>query len=413
MLNVSHNFRWILSKKRAFIMRRISLSILAWFCFWPFLSMSQEKPPSSLALEHPPLKLSDFRPEPTLKVAETVLTHAKFPVIDLHTHFKLKLKSQEALRDFVKVMDANHIALCVSLDGGLGEQLQEHIAFLREHETRFAIFANIDWRGSGTEQEPATWACHAPNFVRHVCEQLRAAKKLGAVGLKVFKCLGLEVKNPDGSLVTVDDARWNPIWQTCGELQFPVLIHTADPPAFFQPVNARNERWEELSRHPEWSFHGEGFPTYAELMQQLLRVVERHPQTVFIGAHMASSAEDLTQLSQWLEKYPNLYVDLASRINELGRQPYTARKFILQHADRILFATDGPWPTQRLAYYWRFLETYDENFPYSEKEFPPQGFWRIHGIGLPSETLQKIYHQNALKLLPAIQEKFEKQKGAW
>ena len=138
------------------------------------------------------------------------------------------------------------------------------------------------------------------------------------------------------------------------------------------------------------------------------RVIARHPGTIFIGAHMANSPEDLATVAQWLDRYPNLYVEPASRIGELGRQPYTARKFCIKYADRILFGTDGPWPEKRLTYYWRFLETLDEYFPYSEKPFPPQGFWRIYGIGLPDAVLRKIYHENAIRLIPGLKQRVER-----
>jgi predicted TIM-barrel fold metal-dependent hydrolase len=187
-----------------------------------------------------------------------------------------------------------------------------------------------------------------------------------------------------------------------------VLIHTADPAAFFETIDERNERWEELHRRPDWSFHGPQFPKHEELLAALLRVVKRHPKTTFIGAHVASKAEDLATVGQWLDEHPNLYVDIASRIAELGRQPVTARKFFLKYQDRIIFGTDGPWPVERVRLYWRFLETEDEYFPYSEKEFPPQGFWNIYGIHLPDDVLRKVYAQNAARIIPGVQERLEK-----
>jgi predicted TIM-barrel fold metal-dependent hydrolase len=296
----------------------------------------------------------------------------------------------------------------VSLDGGLGESLAEHRAYLwTKHPDRFVIFANIDWQGAGQPKDPASWDCQRPDFGRRMAAALAEAKQQGASGLKVFKSLGLEHCNPDGSLIRVDDPRWDPIWTACGELGFPVLIHTADPKAFFLPIDAANERWEELSRHPDWSFHGPGFPTYVQLLEQFIAVVKRHPATTFIGAHVASSAEDLGQVGRWLDAYPNLNVDIAARIAELGRQPFTARKFFERYADRILFATDGPRVAERLNYHWRFLETQDEYFPYAENAFPPQGFWRIYGVDLPDDVLRKVYYRNAERLIPGIRERYE------
>ena len=351
-----------------------------------------------------------FRPRPMLKVAEHPLTRAKFPVVDVHVHPRIRLHSSpKLLDDFVKLMDAQNIAVCVSLDGGLGTALEEHRDYLwANHRDRFVIFANIDWKGDGKPDDPATWDCQRPDFGRRMAAALAQAKEQGAVGLKVFKNLGLVYRNPDGSLIRVDDPRWDPIWQACGELGFPVLIHTADPKAFFLPIDATNERWEELKRHPDWSFHGPGYPSYDELLAQFIAIVKRHPQTTFIGAHVASSAEDLGQVGQWLDAYPNLNVDIAARIAELGRQPYTARAFFEHYADRILFATDGPRVAERLNYHWRFLETKDEYFPYAENDFPPQGFWRIYGLGLPDDVLRKVYYENAERLISGVRQRYEK-----
>jgi predicted TIM-barrel fold metal-dependent hydrolase len=356
------------------------------------------------------LALRNFRPRSQLKVAQHPRFKALFPVVDVHTHFHYKLHSSaQALDDFVALMDRHQIAVCVSLDGKLGGQLEQHRKFLwTKYEDRFVIFANVDWMGDGQEQDPATWACHRPGFAERTAEQLAAAVATGVSGLKIFKMFGLGYRNPDGSLIQIDDPRWDPIWKACGDLGIPIIIHTADPAAFFDPIDETNERWEELSRHPDWSFHGDEFPTRTELLEARNRVIARHPGTQFIGAHVANNAEDLATVGQWLDEYPNLWIEPASRIAELGRQPFTAREFLIRYADRLLFGTDGPWPETRLQLYWRFLETRDESFPYSEKPFPPQGFWQIYGVDLPAEVLRKMYHQNAAKLIPGVAQRLHK-----
>ena len=356
----------------------------------------------------PKLSLDEFRPRSMLKVHQTDIQRAKFPVIDVHSHFGYRLKgSSEKLDEFVRLMDRNNIAMCVSLDARLGDTLDEHQKYLWDkYPSRFAIFVHLDWQGDGKSDQPETWDCHRPDFARRVAQQLKEAKQQGACGLKFFKRFGLAYRNPDGTLLKIDDPRWNPIWRACGDLKLPVIIHTADPAAFFLPIDKTNERWEELSRHPDWSFPSDKFPSRESLLQARNRVIARHPRTQFIGAHGANNSEDLATVSKWLDQYPNLHVEFASRIGELGRQPYTARKFLIQYADRVIFGTDGPWPEQRLKQYWRFFETYDEYFPYSEKEFPPQGFWNIYGVGLPESVLRKIYHQNLLRLIPSLQAKF-------
>ena len=353
------------------------------------------------------IALGNFRPKPSLKVRQTLLGQAQFPVVDVHTHFRSRLKHDLGkLDEYVQLMDKHNIAVCCSLDGKLGDTLDAHLEYVgKKYPDRFNVFANVDWQGEGEADAPSTWACHQPGFGEKTARQLQLAVGYGVSGLKLFKQFGLSYRNPNGSLLTIDDPRWDPIWKACGQLGIPVIIHTADPMAFFQPIDETNERWEELFRHPEWSFPPEEYPSRESLLEARNRVIERHPRTKFIGAHMANSSEDLVTVGVWLEKYPNLYVEFASRIGELGRQPYTARRFFLKYADRILFGTDGPWPELRLTYYWRFLETYDEYFPYSEKEFPPQGFWRIYGIGLPPRILRQIYYENACRIIPGVKSK--------
>lgn len=345
---------------------------------------------------------------PRIRVPQTAIDQASFPVVDCHTHFWVKGRHDpELLKSYVAMMDRNNIAVSISLDGTLGAPLERHVAFLLDaYPERFVIFANIDFQGTGGERDYSKWECNQPHFVRNTVEQLREAASKGQIGgLKFFKDFGLRYRDANGELIRIDDPRWDPIWEVCGELGLPILMHTADPSAFFIPITETNERQRELGQHPDWSFFGEGFPSREELHVARNRVIERHPKTQFIAAHFGNDAEDLSQLAIWLDSYPNLHVEFASRINELGRQPYTARDFFVRYQDRILFGTDGPWPEKRLHAYWRFLETKDEYFPYSEKVPPPQGDWNIYGIYLDKRVLQKIYHENAARLIPGIRQR--------
>jgi predicted TIM-barrel fold metal-dependent hydrolase len=199
----------------------------------------------------------------------------------------------------------------------------------------------------------------------------------------------------------VDDPKLDPIWAVCAEFRRPVEIHTADPGAFFTPLDRFNERWHELNDHPNWLFADPKFPLREELHAQRNRVIARHPRTTFIAAHFANDAEDLATVGAWLDAYPNLYVDIDARISELGRQPYSARRFILKYQDRIMFGTDTT--PNRAAYrmYYRFLETDDEYFDPAGGHHR-QGFWMIYGIFLPGEVLEKIYATNARRLLVGL-----------
>jgi predicted TIM-barrel fold metal-dependent hydrolase len=356
-----------------------------------------------------PITIGDFQPKPQLKVFSTDIVHAKFPVVDVHSHFWIRFKHDaDSLEQYVAMMDRNNIAISVSLDGTLGQQLDDHMDYLwRNYKNRFLIFTNIDWKGTGKQDAPETWACNQPGFAKAIAFELAEAKKRGVSGLKIFKSFGLENRNSDGTFTEIDDERFDPIWEACGQLGLPVIMHTADPSAFFEPIDANNERYEELSRRPEWHFPEGKFPRRKELHTARNRLFAKHTQTTFIAAHFGNDAEDLEETSRWLSQYPNVVVEFASRISELGRQPYTAKDFFLKNSDRILFGTDGPWPESRYRAYWRFLETRDEYFAYSEKPIPPQGLWRIYGIELPDDVLEKIYSKNAIRIIPGVKERLD------
>ena len=231
---------------------------------------------------------------------------------------------------------------------------------------------------------------------------------MGAQGLKVIKNLGLEIRDPSGNLVPIDAPRFDPIWDRAGELKIPVLMHLTDPTPFFYPVDRYNERYEELREFPSWSYFGPEFPKKETLLLQREHLLEKHPKTIFIFPHMADNPENLSYIGYLLDKYSNLYVDFSSRLPELGRQPYTARKFFIKYQDRILFGSDGgygldpkgSWPAERyFRTYFEFLETSNEYFEYPLFGIQKQGGWRIYGIDLPDSVLEKIYYKNAEKIL--------------
>ncbi len=366
------------------------------------------------------ISLDEFRPRAELRTEEHLLTRAKYPCVNVHSHPD-KLSDDE-VAEMVHVMDESNIAVSVSLDGQAGPRFPEQLQrFSGQYPGRFVLFVRMDYIGEGNPDDPSTWELHRPDFGVRMADKLSEAVKLGAGGLKLLKDLGLKHKDTSGKLISPDDPRFDPVWQRAAELGVPVLWHCADPVAFFRENSVQNERWEELYRHPEWSFHGvdlshlpppknlpPGVPAaHHQLIEARNRVIARHPQTTFLCAHMADLPEDLAQLDEYLTQYPNMNVEISARISELGRQPYTARKFFLKHSDRILFGTDGVPPVTELILHWRFLETFDENFPYEDNPFPPQGLWNITGIGLPDEVLKKVYSENAVRLIPAVRRALE------
>lgn len=341
------------------------------------------------------LRLSEFKPRAKLVTHQTEVLKPRFPVIDAHNHLGVEFGGgwdKRPVEELLGVLDAAEVQFLVDLDGGWGEHLlNSHLELFKgKAPDRFQVFGGVNW--SGWEQEKN-------RFGEWAAKRLEIQVGRGAQGLKIWKPLGLKVRDELGKLVPIDDPRLDPVWGKAAELDIPVLIHVADPVAFFDPIDVYNERYEELQRHPDWSFYGDEYPTFQELMDQFERLVARHPGTRFIGAHVGCYAENLEWVGGMLAKYPNYWIDISARLGELGRQPYSARKFFIDYQDRILFGTDFAPNIDQYRIFYRFLETEDEYFNYDPGEIPGQGRWQIYGLSLPDEVLAKIYLLNASKVL--------------
>lgn len=375
------------------------------------ISVAEEK--GENPAQHHSLDLSEFTPKSMLQVHESHVPRSRFPLIDFHTHITNSAKSVRGVslasartyaatpKELLDVMDRKNIRAMVNLTGGYGEGLSDVIAkYDRAFPGRFYSFT-----------EPCYERFKEPNYPKIQADLIEQAHRQGARGLKILKTLGLYLREniTSGELVKIDDPRFDPMWDACGQLSMPVAIHISDPVAFFTPTDRFNERYEELNNHPDWSFYGKDFPTNAELVAARNRVFARHPKTRFVTLHVGNFSENLANVAESLDRYLNMSADIAARIGELGRQPRTARKFIEKYQDRILFGTDATphgdrfpqqvFGDQLYEIYYRFLETVDDYFDYAPAELPPQGRWRIYGIDLQESVLRKVYFDNAARQL--------------
>ena len=340
------------------------------------------------------LPLREYVPRSRMCAPVTSVPRAWFAAVDAHAHLGRWLTGGRwAVADvtaLIDLMDSCNMATVVNLDGRWGDELAANLdRYDRAHPTRFATFCHVDW----------TALLHRDADVR-LAASLRRSVAAGARGLKIWKDLGLRVRDAGDALVLPDDPRLAPLWHTAAELGVPVAIHTADPVAFFDPVDRHNERLEELLAHPDWSFADPVFPRFDRLIGALENVVAAHPRTTFVGVHAGCYAENIGWIDRMLASYPNFYIDIAARIAELGRQPRATRRLMLSHPDRVLFGTDGIPPRgEDYQIGFRFLETADESFPYTVQQPPPTGRWQISALDLPPEVLAAVYETNARRLL--------------
>jgi predicted TIM-barrel fold metal-dependent hydrolase len=336
--------------------------------------------------EFPPPTIREYKPKSTLVTAEHAVPRAKYPVIDIHSHQPTPMPTDQFDR-VVKAMDELNLRLLVNLSGSFGPRLKQGIDAIAasSHKDRMALFANLDFR------QPV-----GPGYGARAARQLEEDVKAGAVGLKIFKDLGMFVKRTDGSRLKVDDPELDPVWETCARLNIPVLIHVAEPEAFFEPLDYHNERWLELALYPDRR-HQTGV-RFEELMTERNNMVRKHPNTRYILAHFGWHANDLARAGKLLDENPNVYFDVAAVLYDFGRQPRAAHEFFVKYQDRILFGKDSYQPDE-YPYYWRVFETNDEYFDYYRDY---HAFWKLYGIGLPDQVLRKLYYANALKVAPGV-----------
>jgi len=352
------------------------------------------------------ISFEDYNPPSTLAVPEHIITRAKYPFIDVHSH-QPRMPTQD-LSEVLNEMDKLNMAVMVNLSGRgfrriekadgtfqYGIQDRNYLKKAVDNANsiasgRFIVFTNVDFEGVGE-----------PGWIQKAVKELETDVQNGAKGLKIYKSLGLNIKDTGGMRVPVDDPRLDPIWKKCGELGIPVLIHSADPAPFWDPHDKDNERWLELKERPGRKRNPETDPPWEQIINEQRNVFRKHPKTIFINAHLGWMGNDLAKLGDLMDEIPNMYTEIGAVLAELGRQPRFAREWFIKYQDRVLFGKDS-WRPEEYHVYFRTLETADEYFDYYRRR---HAFWKIYGLDLPDEVLKKLYYKNALKIIPGIDDK--------
>lgn len=345
--------------------------------FLPILSFGQE------------MGFEEYNPPSTLKVPENPVTKAKFPFIDVHNH-QFSMPTQD-LSILIADMDKLNMAVMVNLSGR-GRGSDEHLsnALKNVHDNypnRLIVFTNIDLNNIDD-----------PDWTEKTVAQIKSNVKLGANGLKIYKSQGMNNNDSKGNRIKIDDPRIDPVWDICGKLGIPVLIHAADPKSFWEPMDENNERWLELKTHPRRIRNDDNPASWQTIIDEQHNIFRKHPGTTFINAHLGWYANDLTTLGKLMDEFPNMNAEIGAVIAELGRQPRFAKAFLTKYQDRVMFGKDS-WHPEEYYTYFRVLETADEYFPYYKKY---HAYWKMYGLDLSDEVLRKIYYKNALRVIPNI-----------
>jgi predicted TIM-barrel fold metal-dependent hydrolase len=335
----------------------------------------------------PQISVEEYEPKSTLVVPGREIKRAKYPFIDVHNHQDTE-QSEASVAKLVADMDGLNMRVMVNLSGGSGEKFVAGLRNLKgRYPKRFVAFANLDFAG-----------IDEPGWGERAAAQLEKDVKNGAQGLKIFKNLGMTVRDSAGRRLPTDDPRIDPVWEKCAALGIPVLIHTAEPASFFEPQDRFNERWLELKQFPRRARPPTDNPSWETLMAEQHHVFRKHPKTKFIDAHLGWMGGDLARLGKLLDELPNVSTEIGAVLAEIGRQPRFARDWFTRYQDRVMFGKDT-WAPEEYHVYFRVLETADEYFDYYRKR---HAFWKMYGLELPDQVLKKLYYKNALRVIPGL-----------
>ena len=368
---------------------RLEYGLLLCFLTLPLTAQSQEPAEEP----EPTMSFEEYEPRSTLVVPEHIVTRARHPFIDVHSHQRGSTMTQEAAEELVRQMDGINLGVLVNLSGGSGEgsiseNLVKAVANMKgRYPKRFVLFTNISFEG-----------IDQPDYGERTARQIETDVANGAQGLKIYKNLGMFSKDASGDRISTDDPRLDPIWAKCGELGIPVLIHTGEPASFHEPHDRFNERWLELKQRPNRKRPPGDFPPWEQIIGEQHNLFRKHPGTNFINAHLGWMGNDLSRLGKLLDELPNVTTELGAVIAELGRQPRAARQFLIRYQDRVMMGKDS-WNPEEFHVYFRVFETADEYFPYYRKR---HAHWKMYGLDLPEGVLKKIYYKNALRVIPGI-----------
>jgi len=346
------------------------------------LVMGQRRSPLDITID-----FESYDPPSTLVVPEHPTVRAKFPFVDVHSHhWGLAEKDLDAL---IAEMDELNMQVVVNLSGRGGERLKNMMDNIHKygHADRIINFTNIELR-----------SIDEPDWTENTVKQLEYDYSIGARGLKIYKSQGMTNTDAAGNRIKINDPRIDAVWAKCGELGIPILIHSADPKSFWAPHDSLNERWLELKLRPGRKRDEDNPASWETIISEQHDMFRKHPGTTFINAHMGWYPNDLNRLGQLLDELPNMYVEIGAVIAELGRQPRMAKKFFEKYQDRVLFGKDSYRPEEYPTYF-RVLETDDEYFPYYKRY---HAFWRMYGLDLSDEILEKLYYKNAIKIIPGL-----------
>ena len=343
-----------------------------------------EKPPKEADPNSPEaILLKDYRPKSIYKIPVTEVIKAKFPIIDMHSH--PYAESDEQVAEWIKSMDQVGVQKTIILTMMTGPEFDKVYQRYSKYPDRFEMWCGLDLSGYDK-----------PGFGAAAVKELERCHKLGARGVGEIHDKGRGLASGEKKTVGMhpDDPRMDPVWEKCAELGMLVSLHVADPIWMYQKMDKSNDG---LMNAYEWRLDNQpDIVNLSGMIDILEHTLTRHPHTTFVACHFANLDYDLGRLGEVFDRHPNLFADISARYAETAPIPRFAAQFYAKHADRLVYGTDMGLDIPMYRVTFRILETQDEHF-YEIDQFDYH--WPLNGFGLNDAILQRLYHDNASKLL--------------
>jgi predicted TIM-barrel fold metal-dependent hydrolase len=320
-----------------------------------------------------------------------------FGRIDTHIHIH---RDAPALVAAIKKANWRGLDIVVSPASGdepfdLEEKLRATLNVERNSDGALAWASTFDARGF-----------EDPNFADRTNARLRQSFDDGAMGVKIWKNIGMAIKAKSGAYLLPDDPALLPIYQAILGADRTLIAHLAEPDGAWMPLDARNPEFSYYSNNPQWHFFGKaGAPVKDHILKARDRVLARYPKLRVVGCHLGSHEDDLKGLAKRLDSHPNFAVDTAARVRYFAQgDREDVRQFLSRYQDRVLYATDFSLRDGDPAAAARSLQaTHDRDWAFfSSDEKMDYAGRPTQGLALPGGILRKLFRENALRWIPGL-----------
>ena len=317
--------------------------------------------------------------------------------VDTHVH---AFKSDPAFTDLLARLQLHVLDICVADTQGIYNDLATEVARAKGFVESSTGHARLC-----VTFNPFTF--QQKDFAQNTVKRLQQAFADGAIAVKIWKNIGMELKTADGKYVMPDDPAFAPIYRAIAAENKTLVAHVAEPSSCWQPPNPDSPDYDYYRENPEWYMYlHPDHPRKEVILAARDHLLEQNPKLRVVGAHLGSMETDVDEIARHFDRYPNFAVDTAARMEYLMIQPREkVRNFLIKYQDRVVYGTDLEFlaneSTAEALKDWQDTYARDWKFLATDQMLQLRGR-EIEGLNLPEPVLRRLFHDNAVRWIPGI-----------